>query len=115
MLGLPFAKCNKFGLSVGFSGCALNHSSFYQCKIKGTSFSNCQLQEVDFTEADLSAAVFERCDFGRAQFDQTNLTKADFRTSFNFVINPENNQIKKARFSIETLAGLLAGYDIVVD
>jgi hypothetical protein len=47
-----------------------------------------------------------------ALFDQTNVSKADFRSAFNFVIHPSINQIKKAKFSQDGLAGLLQGFDI---
>jgi fluoroquinolone resistance protein len=48
-------------------------------------------------------------------FDRTNLEKADFRTSFNYSISPESNRIKKARFSLSGIAGLLDGYDIEIE
>jgi hypothetical protein len=48
-------------------------------------------------------------------FAQTNLRKADFRTSYNFTINPENNQITGAKFSMETLPGLLQQYKIEIN
>jgi len=48
-------------------------------------------------------------------FDQTNLEQADFKASFSFIIDPENNRMKKARFSTSELAGLLGKYDILVE
>ena len=38
MLGLSFENCNEFGLAVSFTGCTLDHCSFYQAKLKKTSF-----------------------------------------------------------------------------
>ena len=115
MLGLKFETCNDFGLAFSFENCNLNHSSFYQTKLKKTSFTNTQLQEVDFTECDLTSSVFSGSDFTKATFFNTILEKADFRTSFNFSIDPEINRIKKARFSVEGLAGLLDKYDIQIE
>jgi hypothetical protein len=43
------------------------------------------------------------------------LEKADFRTAFNYSINPETNRIKKAKFSKEGLNGLLDKYDIEIE
>lgn len=114
MLGMHFDTCNEYGLVFSFDGCQLNHSSFYKTKIKKTSFKNCQLQETDFTDADLSNGTFENCDLSGAVFDHTNLERVDFRTAFNYSINPEINQIKKARFSQLGLSGLLDKYDIDV-
>lgn len=73
------------------------------------------MQEVDFTEADISEAVFDFCDLERAVFDNSNLEKSDFRTAYNYTINPLNNRMKKARFSRDGLEGLLVGFDIIVE
>jgi uncharacterized protein YjbI with pentapeptide repeats len=115
MLGLYFDHCNEFGLSFGFDTCILNHSSFYKAKIKKTLFVNSQLQEVDFTECDLAGALFDNCDLTRATFVKTNLEKCDFRTSFHYSLDPEMNRIKKAKFSVQGVAGLLNKYDIEID
>ena len=112
MLGLRFDNCSAFGLSFSFDTCQLNNSSFYKTKIKKTSFKNSQLQETDFTEADLTNSVFDNCNLLQAIFDHTMLEKADFRTSFNYSIDPEINRIKQARFSISEIAGLLNKSDI---
>jgi uncharacterized protein YjbI with pentapeptide repeats len=84
-------------------------------KIKKTFFKNSQLQEADFTETDLTDSVFDNCSMERATFDQTILEKVDFRTSFNYSIDPELNRIKKAKFSILGVAGLLEKYDIEIE
>lgn len=112
-----FIACtfNSFGLSFSFDSCQLNHSSFYKTKIKKTLFKNSQLQGIDFTEADLTSAAFDNCDFLQAIFDLSILEKADFRTAFNYTINPEKNRIKKAKFSVLGLSGLLDNYDIEIE
>ena len=83
-------------------------------KLKATRFHNCQLKDADFAEADLSAATFDGCDLAGAIFDRSNLEKADFRTARNYRIDPENNRLKKAKFSPLGLAGLLGKYDVVI-
>ena len=114
MLGLQFENCNQFGLSFEFSGCTLNHSSFYQMSLRKIRFENCQLHEVDFTECDLSEGKFENCDLNRATFDRTNVEKVNFRSSYNYSIDPENNRIKKAIFSKDGITGLLDKYAIEI-
>lgn len=115
MLGLRFDTCNELGISFSFEGCQLNHSSFYKTKIKKTVFKETQLKETDFSEADLTGAMFENCDLEHAMFDRTILENADLRTSFNYSIDPENNRIRRAKFSITAVAGLLEKYDIEID
>jgi uncharacterized protein YjbI with pentapeptide repeats len=84
-------------------------------KMPKTKFTNCGLQEVDFSEAVLTASQFEKCDLSGAIFDSTNLEAADLRTSFNYSINPQTNKIRKARFSLEGVVGLLYTFDIVIE
>jgi uncharacterized protein YjbI with pentapeptide repeats len=84
-------------------------------KIKSRIFKNCQLLETDFSESDLTASVFDNCDLSGATFDNTNIEKADFTTAFNFSIDPEINRIKKAKFSLPEVLGLLNKYDIVIE
>ena len=115
MLGLRFDDCNEFGLSFSFEGCQLNHSSFYKTKIKKTVFKDTQLQEVDFAECDLTGVVFDNCNLAQAVFDHTVIEKADFRTSYHYSIDPEINRIKKAKFSILGVSGLLEKYDIDIE
>ena len=114
MQGLRFEACNPFLFEVSFERCSLNLSSFYQVKTKGTSFLRCQLQEVDFTEAHFPKAIFDNCDLSGALFDHTNLMEADFRTAHSYEINPSINQIKKAKFSSDGLAGLLQSFGISI-
>lgn len=115
ILGFRFDTCLKFGLSFSFDSCQLNHSSFYKTNIKKTTFENSQLQEVDFTECDLTGSVFDKCDLAKSVFNNTNLEKVDFCTSYNYSLDPESNRIRKAKFSLYGLPGLLGRYDIDIE
>ncbi|MFC2186085.1 pentapeptide repeat-containing protein [Fulvivirgaceae bacterium LMO-SS25] len=114
MLGLHFQNCNEFLFEIEINNCQLNLSSFYRRKLKKTNFRNSVLHEVDFAEADLSMAVFDNCDLQGAIFENTILEKVDFRTAKNYSINPELNRIRKAKFSIPEVVGLLNKYDITI-
>ena len=115
MLGLHFEQCSQFGLSFKFTSCKLNHSSFFGLKMKKILFKECELFEADFTEADLTEALFDHCNLERTVFDRTILEKADFRTAFHYTIDPENNRIRRARFSLTGVCGLLDKYGIQVE
>ena len=114
MLGLQFADCNEFGLSFSFDNCMLNHSSFYKRKLKKIVFKNCQLHETDFAESDITGSLLDNCDLMGAVFNQTIMEKSDFQTSYNYSINPEENRIRGAKFSLQGVAGLLDKYKIVI-
>lgn len=115
LLGLHFDQCNDFIFSVKFKDCVLNLSSFYEVKMKKTLFSNCTLHETDFESTILTEAIFHECDLTGAVFENTNLEKADFRSAYNFTINPETNRITNAKFSLHGLPGLLAHHKIVIE
>ena len=72
-------------------------------------------EKADFTESNLSNAVFEQCDLSRAMFIHTNLEKTDFRSSFNYSFDPGMNRMKKAKFALAGVVGLLDQYDIEVE
>lgn len=115
MLGLQFETCHPFGFAARFEGCQLNHSIFYGMKLNQCSFQNSQLVGVDFGEAEMKNVLVQHCDLLNATFDRTNLEKADLRQSVNYLIDPENNKIKGAKFSLSEVAGLLAKYQIMVE
>jgi uncharacterized protein YjbI with pentapeptide repeats len=66
-------------------------------------------------ETDLSEVVFENCDLYRSEFDKAIAIKTNFKTSYNYTINPERTKIRKAIFSIDGLKGLLFKHDIIVN
>ncbi len=115
LMGVDFGKCSDFLFSVSFDNCPLDYCSFFRKKMKKTIFRHCSIKEADFTETDLSLAVFDHCDLQHTVFVQANLEKADFRTGRNYAFDPEQNRIKKARFSAEGVIGLLSKYNIEIE
>ncbi|MSQ79739.1 MAG: pentapeptide repeat-containing protein [Flavobacteriaceae bacterium] len=115
MLGINFGECMAFLLQLHFDDCLLNHASFYQLKLKGIKFKNCKLIGIDFVETDLPQTLFQNCDLTDAVIEKPLFEKADFRTAFNYAIDPELNEIKAARFSLQGLPGLLNKYRIEVE
>jgi|TARA_B110000093_G_C12949139_1_gene401662 uncharacterized protein YjbI with pentapeptide repeats len=115
MIGIKFYECNTFLLNFTFDNCQLNFSSFYKLKIPQTLFNECNLEEVDFTEANLNNSRFHISNFNNAIFNETNLEKTDFKTAFNFSIDPENNMLKSAKFSKENIGGLLSKYKVIIE
>lgn len=115
LVGVHFENSNTFLFSINFDHCTLNLSSFYKLNLKRSSFKDCALQEVDFSEADLSGRSFDHCDLAGAIFENSNLEKTDFRAAYNYLIDPELNRLKKARFSLQGVAGLLGKYGIEID
>jgi len=115
MIGLHFDECNDFLFTAGFDDCILDLSSFHKLRLKKMLFTNCSLQEVDFEDCDLTNSSFINCNLAATIFVNTILEKADFRSAYNYSIDPERNRIKKAKFSSIGLAGLLNKYDIEIE
>lgn len=114
LLGMHFEQCNEFLFEVSFEGCIQDHSTFNRLRLKKMKFIKCSLRECDFTEADLSESAFVECDLADARFERTNLEKADFTTAINYSLDPEINRLKKAKFSLDGVPGLLAKYQIQI-
>ena len=113
LIGVDFSGCKDFLFSVGFENCILDYSFFLKKKLKNTIFKKCSIKEANFADSDLTNARFLECDLLMTQFEKTQLYGADFTTSYNFIIDPELNRMKNARFSVNGLAGLLNKYGII--
>ncbi|HSF44578.1 MAG TPA: pentapeptide repeat-containing protein [Chitinophagaceae bacterium] len=114
MVGLRFEECVPFLVPPEFHTCILKVSSFVEMKMAKVQFVQCDLREVDFSGTDLSSAQFVHSDLHGAVFDRTILEKADLSSSYHYSIDPNNNRIRKAVFSVDGLPGLLGKYDIVI-
>lgn len=113
--GVLFDQCNDFGFAAEFDRCVLDHASFRGMSLKKGLFTSCRMHGTDLSGADLTEALLERCDLADAVFSRTNLEKADLRTSYNIVMDPNDNRLKKARFSAAALPGLLSKHGIVIE
>ncbi len=115
LIGIDFSECNDFLFKVNFENCILDYSYYLKKKLAKTTFKGCSIKEANFTDSDLTQAVFIQCDFTGTVFERTNLSGANFSSSYNFIIDPENNRIKNARFPQHGLSGLLQKYGIIIE
>jgi uncharacterized protein YjbI with pentapeptide repeats len=61
--------------------------------MKGTTFTDSSLVAVDFMSTNLTAVLFSNCDLYRSEFEGNRRRKADFRTSYNYSIDPTKTQL----------------------
>lgn len=115
LLGLPFYQCNPFLLSVSFNNCNLSLVQFNNLELKHTTFNKCNLTEADFTNTNLTKASFIDCDLTLAAFENSNLEHGDLRTSINYSIDPEKNQLRNTKFSRSNIEGLLKKHNIIIE
>lgn len=115
LVGVEFMDTSDFLFSVSFDQCVLDFAAFSDKKMPGTFFNKCKMEQTDFTNTKLARAVFKNCDLINAVFENTDLGKADFRSSFNYVIDPEMNNIRRAKFSMDGVEGLLKKYEVEIE
>ena len=115
LIGINFNECTDFLFSVDFENCLLDYTSFAAKKMPKIKILNSSLKEANFSNADLSESVFHNCNLEGTIFNKTILNKADLTAAFNFSIDPESNSMKKAKFSRNTIHGLLTKYDLVIE
>lgn len=115
ILGVKFNHCHDFIFEVNFKDSTLDYSSFERRKMSRTRFTNCSLKGVDFGGTDLKQAKLIKCNLNEAIFQSTNLQEVDFTSAVNYIINPDENNIKKARFSRDGIEGLLHKYNIIIE
>ena len=115
MLGMHIENLGLLSANLKFTDCLMDLISFTGLHLKGMSCTNCSLIAADFTESDLSGAGFLHCNLSRAVFYHTQLEGANFVTSQGVSLDPEQNKIRKARFSLESLPGLLQKYGIEIE
>lgn len=114
MLGLRFDSCKSFLFKITCKESRLDFSSFSGMKLEGCTFNDCQMNQVDFFQSNLIGIQLANCDLKESIFSNSNLEGVDFSSSRNYNIDPDQNKIKKAIFSIEGILGLLSKYDIEV-
>jgi uncharacterized protein YjbI with pentapeptide repeats len=114
LLGIIFSEVKDFLFNIHLENCNADFASFANKKMSKTKFINTSLKDVNFAGTVLNNALFDNCNLENALFNKTNLKEANLETSYNYIIDPELNDIKKCRFSLNGLMGLLAKYDIVV-
>jgi uncharacterized protein YjbI with pentapeptide repeats len=95
-----------------FNRCALSHSTFLGVDLGAVKILHCEGVDVDFREASLIGADFAFTDLKDSLFRATDLSGADFRYTRNYPIDPGQNKITKARFSLPEAMALLYSMDI---
>lgn len=114
ILGVNFYECQDFLFSVGFTNCIMDYSSFMRKKMVKTKFTKSSLKEANFTQTNLSGSVFDQTDLSGTIFNGADLSSANLTTAYNYSIDPELNNVRKASFSLHGVSGLLDKYGIKI-
>jgi uncharacterized protein YjbI with pentapeptide repeats len=115
LLGIDFSVCSSFAFSVSFEDCIMDYTHFHRNNLKKSSFINCTIKEAGFFDLDLSKADFSNSNLRDTVFERGNLSGADFTSATNFIVNPLESNVKKAKFSYPGILGLLQNFDIIIE
>ena len=114
IVGVEFFKCCRVFFSVTFKNCLLQYCNFSELNMKSTSFSGSKIKECYFTNTCLNSANFNGTELSGTSFHNCDLCRADFSGATQYSVDPCTNKIKKAKFSLPEVIGLLQGFDIII-
>ena len=118
IIGVNWAQADwpisSLGKPISFIKSAISHCTFIGLSLKGIRVVDCVAVDVDFREADLSQADFAGSDLSESLFNNTNLSQADLSRARNYLIDPGQNVLKGARFSMPEAMSLLYNMDIIL-
>jgi len=115
IVGGNFHKCEKMFFFFKAEGCILISCNFSDLAMKRFSFRNSRIKECHFLRTELVDGDFRMADLLGTTFHECKLARADFRGASNYSIDPKNNDIKEAKFSLPEAASLLDHFDIIID
>jgi fluoroquinolone resistance protein len=118
VIGVKFSENNaRIPPSLSFEDCVLNGSSFAGVSFYKSKVYQCEARDTDFFRADMRECDCRYTDFHHAILSEANLQKADFRFAQNYSLNVLENptRLKKAKFSRDSLEGLLNDLNIIVE
>lgn len=114
IVGAEFYKCEKKFFSINSKNCLILYCNYSDLNMKRASFQKSKIKESFFTATCLVEADFTHADLQGTIFHQSDLSKADFRNAINYVIDPQTNKVKEAKFSFPEVTGLLNGFEIEI-
>lgn len=116
LMGVDWTRANwprlGGGVRINFVDCVISQSTFIGLNLRELQLVRCTATDVDFREADLSRASFANTDLAESIFQNTDLTGADFSRARNYRIDPAQNKISRAKFSLPEALSLLYSMDI---
>jgi uncharacterized protein YjbI with pentapeptide repeats len=114
---ITFEKCRLIGISwsnceepfnVTFNSCNISQNSFHLLDLRQMKFINTLIKDTGFEECNLERALFDNCDLELTSFINNNLKKANFLSSKNYLIDPKQNDIENAEFSLPEALSFLS-------
>ena len=107
LLGISWSNC-QVPFEVKFDSCNISQNSFHLLDLRYMKFINSLIRDTGFEECNLEKALFDKCNLEQTVFINNNLKKSNFETSKNYLIDPKQNDIQKAQFSLPEALSFLS-------
>lgn len=119
MTGVNWTSLNWSNVALSaplfFYSCDVSFCVFNALQLPDLVMTGCKAHDVDFAECDLANADFFETDFSAARFNLTKLNGCNFKDAVNYSIDPLQNSIEGASFSVPDVLGLLSSFKIKID
>lgn len=118
-----FSQCRLTGLNFGVLDTALLFSiALRDSRVAGCTFPHMDLTKMAFTGNDLEECLFDDVvlrdadfsdvSFGNSRFRRCRLEGANFRGATGFALDPRENELRGARFSVDSALELVKAFGI---
>jgi uncharacterized protein YjbI with pentapeptide repeats len=114
LVGIDWRVVSPLTFEVSFEACALSYGVFAGMNLTNLKCADSDCVEVDFTEADLRKSAFPGTKLGGAIFAQTRLEHADLSQAIDDAVDPIQNRVRGARFSMEAAIRLAERFGIQI-
>jgi len=115
IMWIKFNKIKQILSNFNFFDCNIILCDFKSLKMTNTIFRDSKIFESDFYYTNLEWADFSFCEMQNTIFEKTILKKACFLWSSWFFIDPNKNNLIKAKFSRDNAIELLNSLDIIIE
>ena len=113
--GLDFTTANDFLMQLSFENCKIEGCGFSGLQLSQTQFSSCEINQCDFFGANLEESDFSFSRFDHTIFQQTDLRKANFKNAEGYEINPLENKLRGATFSLPEASSMFKHIGIIIE
>lgn len=107
LIGLSWSSCEE-PFDVIFDSSNLSQNSFHRLDLRKMKFIDSLIKDTGFEDCNLENALFDNCDLEQTVFSNNNLKKANFETSKNYLIDPKQNDLQNALFSLPEALSFLS-------
>ena len=90
--------------------CAFPRTDLRQCRLEDCELDDCLFEEADLRGLDLSGTAF-----GGSRFHRCNLEEVNMIGARDFMLDPRENKLRGAHFSVDGALALLGCFGIILE